>query len=167
MLSSFQDESSNLEETPRIKGLEVCEPSVAVATTQHLILDSFFAAASTVSAGLCIYDAQLQFVRINKALAEIYGLPVDEYLGKTMHEVIPEFSAVLEPICRQVLDRGEPVANVEVYGESKAQPGIARYWMTSCFSVPLPQGQGVGVISLDTTARKQVEEALRMQQSKL
>ncbi|MBW4657194.1 MAG: PAS domain-containing protein [Drouetiella hepatica Uher 2000/2452] len=169
MLSSFQDESPNLEETPRVKGLETCESNVAAMTTsaQHLILDSFFAAASAVSAGLCIYDAQLRFVRINKALAEIYGLPVEAYPGKTMQEVIPEFSTALEPICRRVLDRGEPIANVEVHGESKSQPGIARYWMTSCFPVPLPQGQGVGVIALDNTARKQVEEALRMQQSRL
>ncbi|MBI4780570.1 MAG: PAS domain-containing sensor histidine kinase [Oscillatoriophycideae cyanobacterium NC_groundwater_1537_Pr4_S-0.65um_50_18] len=168
MLSSFQGESPNLEETDRVNGLETCEPNIDAAdSAQYLILDSFFAAASTVSAGLCIYDEQLRFVRINKALAEIYGLPLEAYLGKTMQEVIPEFSVALEPICRRVLDRGEPVANVEIHGESKAQPGIARYWMISCFPVPLPQGQGVGVIALDTTARKQVEEALRVQQSKL
>ncbi|HEY9642321.1 MAG TPA: PAS domain-containing sensor histidine kinase [Coleofasciculaceae cyanobacterium] len=153
---------------PRIKGLETCElNSDTAGSAQHSILSSFFAAASTVSAGLCIYDEQMRFVCINEALAEIYGLSIQEHLGRTMQEVIPELSMTLEPICRRVLETGEPIANIEIDGESKIQPGIARHWMTSCFPVPLPQGQGVGMIALDTTARKQVEEALRIQQSKL
>ncbi|NJR64637.1 MAG: PAS domain-containing protein [Leptolyngbyaceae cyanobacterium CRU_2_3] len=151
-----------------VKNFEPCDlNSDAINSAQHSILSSFFVAASTVSAGLCIYDEQLRFVCINDALAEIYGLSVNEHLGKTMHEVIPELSTILEPICQRVLQTGEPVANIEIDGESKVQPGIARHWMTSCFPMPLPQGRGVGVIALDTTSRKQVEEALRVQQSKL
>ncbi|MBD3884360.1 PAS domain-containing sensor histidine kinase [Phormidium tenue FACHB-886] len=130
-------------------------------------MNSFFIAASTVSAGLCIYDDQLRFVQINEALAEIYGLPIDAYRGQSMQTVIPELTQTLEPLCRRVLETGTPIANIEISGESKAQPGIPRYWITSFFPIELPQGQGVGMITLDTTARRQVEDALRVQQTKL
>jgi PAS domain S-box-containing protein len=168
MIPSCQDEPYSLEGTSGATSFGANELTTSVANGDRSgLLDAFFVSASTVSAGLCIYDAQLRFLRINEALAEIYGVSVEAPIGRTIHEVVPDLASTLEPLCQRVLDTGEPIASIEISGESKAQPGIARHWMTSFFPVPLPQGRGVGVIALDTTARRQVEEALRVQQSKL
>src|SRR3954470_20618236 len=53
------------------------------------LLDTLFA---TAPVGLAFFDTQLRYVRINAALAEINGLSVEESLGKTVQEVLPEAS---------------------------------------------------------------------------
>lgn len=156
--------SSRQDKPPSPEALPVA--AIADGSPAHS-LDSFLSAASSVSAGLCLYDEQMRFLYINEALAEIYGLPIEAHIGKTLQDVVPELAATLYPLCQRVLETGEPIANVEISGESKAQPGNARHWITSFFLVPLRSGWGIGMMAIDTTARKQVEEALRMQQSKL
>ena len=163
MISSYRDEPSSL----NTSDLKAPNLEVGQSDSEAQVLNSFFMAASAVSAGLCVYDDQMRFVQINQALAEIYGFSVEAHLGQPMQVVIPELAQTLEPLCRRVLEKGEPIANIEISGESKAQPGVARHWITSFFPVPLAQGRGVGVMALDTTARRQVEDALRIQQTKL
>jgi PAS domain S-box-containing protein len=158
MNPSFQDEFPYLERA---------ELEVLVAEShREQILDSFFTAASSVSAGLCVYDAQLRYVRVNAALAEMNGLPVAVHLGKTIREVLPNLSSTLEPLCRQVLEARKPIFNVEISGETPAQPGVKRHWMASFFPVRVQQNWGVGMIALENTARQQIEDVLRASETR-
>jgi PAS domain S-box-containing protein len=58
-------------------------------------LQSFFAGAT---AGLCILDRKLRYVRINETLAEMNGASVAEHLGRSIQEVLPGIAPVLGPL---------------------------------------------------------------------
>ena len=40
--------------------------------------------------GLCYFDKELRFLRVNDWLAGPYGIPVEEHLGRTLADVPPE-----------------------------------------------------------------------------
>jgi PAS domain S-box-containing protein len=128
-------------------------------------LNSFF---SHATAGLCIVDSKLRFVQINETLAAMHGKTVAEHLGKTIREVLPKLAPVLEPIYRQVLGTGQPQLNIEVSGETSAEPGVIRHWIVSYFPVVSEREKptAVGAVVVETTEQKRAQEALRESEGK-
>ena len=118
-------------------------------------LDCFFTAAP---AGLAILDRELCYRQLNETLALMNGRSVAEHLGKPVREVLPAIAPTLEPLLGRILETGEPALNIEVTGETPAQPGITRYWRASYF--PLAS-DGIGAIVVEDTARRHAERALR------
>ena len=76
--------------------------------------------------GLCVFDLNLCYVHINDWLAEINGVPVEEHLGRTVREVLPDIAEGVEPQFRQVIETGEPILGGTVEAETPARPGIRR-----------------------------------------
>src|SRR2546430_1215523 len=87
-------------------------------------------------AGLAILDRELRYVQLNETLALMNGRPVADHVGKSVREVLPAIAATLEPLLQRILDTGEPVLNIELSGETPAQPGVTRYWRASYFPPP-------------------------------
>jgi len=80
--------------------------------------------------GLFLLDRELRFVRLNDRLAEINEKPLKAHLGRSISEVFPpDLAALLEPVCRQTLETGEPSEAVEYTGPSVN--GDARHWLLS------------------------------------
>ena len=123
-------------------------------------LNAFFEAAPI---GMLIVDPQLRYVQVNEFLAQINGQPVNEHIGKSLGEVIPDIAPKIEPIYRQVLTTGTPIINQEVRGEVPSQPGVERYWLVSYFPIPdADRGySGVGGVVVEISAQKQAEQALK------
>ncbi len=123
-------------------------------------LNSFFTGAT---AGLVLLDKDLRYIHINGTLAEMNGLPVEDHLGRTVREVVPQLAPLVEPIFLQVLTTGEPALNIEVSGETGNQPGIQRHWVESFFPIAGTDGSpdGVGAIVVEITDRKQAEQQIR------
>src|SRR2546422_8383127 len=107
--------------------------------TGDLRLDAFF---TTAPAGLAILDRELRYVQLNETLALMNGRPVADHVGKSVREVLPAIAATLEPLLQRILDTGEPVLNIELSGETPAQPGVTRYWRGAYFSPPGPGRAG-------------------------
>src|SRR2546421_1831197 len=108
--------------------------------TGDLRLDAFF---TTAPAGLAILDRELRYVQLNETLALMNGRPVADHVGKSVREVLPAIAATLEPLLQRILDTGEPVLNIELSGETPAQPGVTRYWRAPYFPLPArgPRGE--------------------------
>ncbi len=114
--------------------------------------------------GIAFLDRELRYLRINETLASLNGHPVADHLGKPFHEVVPDWVASrLEPVFRQVLDTGEPVANHEFTSPPREGPGSERQWLGSYYPVRTSSGEvlGLGCVVMDITAQKQVEAELR------
>jgi PAS domain S-box-containing protein len=113
--------------------------------------------------GLCLLDTEFRYVRVNEALAVLNGVPVEKHLGRTVREVVPHLADTTESICRQVTATLQPVLNFEITGQTAAQPGITRTWMSQWSPVTLPDGRliGVNVIVQEITDQKRAEQALR------
>lgn len=53
--------------------------------------------------GLCYLDRELRFVSINERLAALHGLSVEEHIGRTAQEVVPDLFVKMEPYLRGAL----------------------------------------------------------------
>ncbi len=123
-------------------------------------LNLFF---SNATAGLCIFNRNLEFIQVNETLARINGPSRQDHLGKNLHEVIPGLAGALAPVFQTILTTGQPVLNLELSGETPASPGVVRSWTASYF--PLSSEQGIpveiGAVVVEITERKRAEEMLR------
>ncbi|MGG6239835.1 PAS domain S-box protein [Nodosilinea sp. AN01ver1] len=108
--------------------------------------------------GLNVLDRELRFVRVNEQLAEINGLPVEAHLGHTVRELLPNLAEQAEAMLNTILDTGEPLLNIEISGETPAQPGVQRTWVESFW--PLKDGDrviGISTVCQEITDRKRME----------
>ena len=126
------------------------------------LLDVIFGHAPV---GLAFYDRDGRFVRVNDRLAEINGLPAERHLGRTLAEVVPDLPDAADTV-RSVAESGRPAIEVEVTGETPAQPGVQREWLASYWPVRThddAEPLGVGVVVFEMTDRRAAERALRAQ----
>jgi chemotaxis protein methyltransferase CheR len=112
--------------------------------------------------GLCIWDRELRYVRINEFLAKINGKSVEEHVGRLLEEIVSEFVQRVEPFCRQVMDTGEPALDIEIQVAEPAEPSIQKCWLVSFYPIKGKDRavHGVSVIVLDITKRKEAEQHL-------
>ncbi len=119
--------------------------------------------------GLTVLDTDLRFMRINKLLAETNGIPAADHVGKTVEEIVPELAAQGRAIAAKILATGEPVTEIEISGETAAQPGVMRTWKEGWY--PLRRNDqtivGFSVIAQEVTETRQALEALKQSQRNL
>ena len=94
----------------------------------------------------------------------IYGRSVQEHIGKTLREIIPDIADKLEPIYRRVIETAEPALDLEVAGVTNVEPREEIVCLVSYFPV-LHEGEVIAVNTVvqNITARKRNEEKLRRQ----
>jgi PAS domain S-box-containing protein len=116
----------------------------------------------TAPIGLTILDRQLRYVRINQRLAEINGIAAEAHIGRTMREIVPTVADENEPLLNSVFTTGEPLLNIEISGETEAQPGVQRTWIENCYPLKDATGEvvGINVVVQEITDRKRAEAAL-------
>ncbi len=116
---------------------------------------------SSAPVGFSFVDREFRFMRVNEKAAAINGILVEDHLGRTMAEVIPQFWPQLEPSYKAVLGRGEPILNVEVASETAEDPGRLHFWLESLYPVTV-HGEiiGVGAVFVDVTEQKAVEQEI-------
>jgi PAS domain S-box-containing protein len=117
----------------------------------------------TAPVGLSFLDRELRYVRINRALAALNGLPVEQHLGRTAHEIVPAIAPLNEPYYRRVLETGEPVLNVELAVRTPGRKGELGHFLVSYTPVKDREGRTlmVGTAVVDITDLKRFEERLR------
>ncbi len=126
------------------------------------LLDAIFERAPV---GLAVLDRGLRYVRINDRMAEINGLSAGEHIGRTVAEVVPEVENA-EADLRRVLERGEPLTELEVTGATAAAPGVSREWIVSYWPVRRRDDRrmvGVGAVVFEVTERRAADRAAREQ----
>jgi len=131
--------------------------------SREKLLNAFFEAAASANVGLCIHDEELRFVQINQTLADINGSSIEEHLGKTLTEVIPNIAPFAVPMLEQVQNTGKPIIDVEISSATPQLPGVKRDWLISYFPIFENEQKvvAVGVILTEITERKQAEEKIK------
>ncbi|WP_395808178.1 ATP-binding protein [Archangium minus] len=125
------------------------------------LLDSLL---STAPIGLSFVDRQLRYVRLNRMLADIHGLAMEQALGHTVREVLPEEEAnLLAPLLRQVFQTGEPLRDEELTLSSQVDAGRPHHFLVSIYPVldAWDEVHWVGTVVVDITERQRTEEELR------
>ena len=116
----------------------------------------------TARVGLCVLDRESRYVRINKRLAEMNGLPVADHIGKTVREIVPAIADTVEEIAARVFETGQGVPDVELSGTTAAAPGSLRVWLEQWMPLRNASDEivGVNVVVEDITDRKKHEEQI-------
>lgn len=129
------------------------------------MLGAFFIASP---AGLAIIDNDMRFIRINETMAMINGTPVQAHIGRTIQEILPELSSFIVPLCRKILETGEPALNMEVSGQTPMAPGVMRSWLASYFPIRDEGGHTkyIGSVMVEISEQKRIEKALRDSEEK-
>lgn len=113
--------------------------------------------------GFALLDRDLRFVRINRELAQMNGIPQAEHIGRHVFDVVPEVRESAEPVLRAVLETGEPLRDVEVVGATPADPGVEHVWLESFFPVrshPQAEVRGIATIARDVTRMRRLQAEL-------
>lgn len=118
--------------------------------------------------GLSLHDCDFKYLRINQTLADINGYSIEEHLGKTVGEIVPDLAANVEPILRRVIETNQPVSNFQIHGSTPAAPNFERYWIANYYPVDLLDGRrGVGAAIVDISDRILAEQSLKESENNL
>jgi PAS domain S-box-containing protein len=114
-----------------------------------------------VPVGLCFLDRNLRFVSVNKRLAQIDNIPVASHLGRTVAEVLPDWSSKLKPYLDRAL-AGEAVSGLESSDSPSHDPHQFRNYFLSYQPArdEMDEVVGVSVSVVDITERQRAEKAL-------
>jgi PAS domain S-box-containing protein len=120
---------------------------------QQIILDS-------VPAMIFYKDTDNRVIRVNRALADLTGLPVEEIEGKPVSETFPNQAENFWEDDWEVITTGYPKRNII---EPVQTPMGIRWVQTDKLPYSDEKGNIIGVIgfSMDITERKQAEAALK------
>jgi PAS domain S-box-containing protein len=112
---------------------------------------------STAPVGFGFVDREFRIVRMNETLAAVNGAPLEQQLGRTVAEVVPEVWSQVEAVYRRALV-GEAVTNIAITARTAADPGAAHHWLGSYYPVRLADEViGVGIVVVDVTERTRFE----------
>jgi PAS domain S-box-containing protein len=131
-----------------------------IARQSREVVNAFFS-SSTV--GFAILDTHLRYRRINEILAAMAGRSPADFVGRSVSEIFGGQAPDSEAAFRQVIETGTPILDREVSGEIGDNPGETRHWLVNYFPIHGENGQvnEIGIISVDVTARRNAESAIR------
>jgi PAS domain S-box-containing protein len=150
----------------RERAEEALRESEERAHSRLLEIEAYYASAPI---GLCIFDTDLRYLRINNRLAEINGIPAGDHIGRTVRQTMPALAEQAEQITRRIIESGESVRNIEFVGETAAQPGFPRFWLEDWHPIKDASGRvtAISVAVQEITERKQAERELHKSRNEL
>lgn len=143
--------------TGRRQGEERIRRSEAAYREQLAELQAIY---DSVPIGLCVVDKDLRFVKINRVLAAMNRLSVEEHIGRSMFEVLPSTADQLRDALRRAVETRTPMLDVEVQGRIPDEQGTIRYFNGNY--LPLLDEQlnlrGLNITVQDVTERRLAEQ---------
>jgi len=124
---------------------------------------------ATTPVGLSLMDRDLRYLRINERLAAMNGPSVEEHVGRTVAEILPDLADDVVPVLQSVIETGAAILDCEVQGTTAAEPNALRHWLVNYYPVKSADGRvwAVGSVVQEITERKSAEERLRQMETQL
>jgi PAS domain S-box-containing protein len=119
--------------------------------------------------GLSFIDADLRYLRVNQAIADMNGVSIDQVVGKTYRDLSPDTADAAEPFLRDLIRRGEPVRNLETVSRPPADPAEDHHYLLNMEPVRNEQGEIIGHMTAvqDVTELRRAERAATQRLSEL
>jgi PAS domain S-box-containing protein len=151
---------SSVDITARKRTEAALRASEELARRQLEELQAIYASAPV---GLAVVDTDLRYVRLNQTLADINGLSIEEHIGRTVRELMPQVADKLEKVLREVIDTGKPLIGLEVSPLVPRPSGESYVCLQSFYPLRDSNNQVIGLnaVVLDITERKRLEQELR------
>ncbi|WP_455362513.1 SpoIIE family protein phosphatase [Streptomyces sp. SYSU K21746] len=123
--------------------------------TNLAFLDSLF---ETCPIGLVMLDENLRYLHLNQALADMDGLPIEDHLGRPMHDImLTSDDGAYQRLLRHVAQEQQPVVGALVAVRTPGHPDRDQVRSVSFFPLSRAVGSrpGLGGLLLDVTDREQ------------
>jgi PAS domain-containing protein len=88
---------------------------------QVLEIESIYNSAPV---GLCVFDKDLRYIRLNQRFADMNGVSIEDHIGRTPLEIVPDLSEQALHALKEILRTGETL-QAEFEGETPAHPGVS------------------------------------------
>ncbi|MBP7147330.1 MAG: PAS domain S-box protein [Acidobacteria bacterium] len=145
--------------TEREQNLQALRDRERLISRQLAEIEAIYDSAQVA---LCVFDSELRFLRANRLMAEINGVPASAHIGRTVREIVPDLAPLAEELAERIFRTGEPVRDVEFAGTTPAQPGVPRWWREQWWPLKVGEGQviGIAVAAEEITERKLAQQRL-------
>jgi PAS domain S-box-containing protein len=122
----------------------------------------------TAPIGLAFLTPDCRYLQINRRLCEICGISVDDHIGRSVRETVPQVAEQVENIVQTILRTGNPITGIEVCGQRPDGGNAERVWITNWYPLIATDGSilGINVASEEITERKRMEIALAASETK-
>ena len=122
----------------------------------------------TAPVGLAFLTPDCRYRLINRHLCEICGLSVDDHIGRSVRETVPQVAEQVENIVQTILRTGNSITGIEVSGQRPDGGNADRVWITNWHPLIAKDGSilGINVAAEDITERKRMESALAASEAK-
>ena len=113
--------------------------------------------------GVAVLDCDLRYVRLNRLMAEMNGLAIEEHIGKSIHDVVPDVAPATEGPIRQVMQTGQSILGLTLEGTTPAHPTVRRVWREDIHPRFDQDGtlSGVTATVIEITEQQRLTNALR------
>ncbi len=127
------------------------------ARQQWLELEAIY---TTAPVGLFVLDRRTALFAPERTPGRDQRLASGRAPGQVVRDIVPDLADVAEPLFRQVLERDEPLLNLELSGETAAQPGVRRHLREHFYPMKDASGQVIGINGVveEVTELKRIEE---------
>jgi len=111
--------------------------------------------------GLAFVDRNLRYVSANERIATMKNIPLQDHIGRSIAEVLPDAFPQIEPALRRAL-AGESISSIEFRIPNSNQADGYSTLLSSYQPIRDAADEivGVSVAAMDITERKRIEQAL-------
>jgi PAS domain S-box-containing protein len=116
----------------------------------------------TAPIGLAFLSPDCRYLQINQRLTDICGISVEDHLGQSVREMVPNIAEQVETLVQSIVANGQPVTGIEVNGQRADGVGADRCWLTSWYPLKNANGKvlGINVAAEEITERKRAQAAV-------
>jgi PAS domain S-box-containing protein len=94
--------------------------------------------------GMALLDLDLRFTRVNQAMADMNGLPVEQHLGRRPADVDPSAERLHEHLLEWVRETGESITEASL-SNPVGESGVERHWAATYYPVHDDEGRTIAV----------------------
>jgi PAS domain S-box-containing protein len=120
--------------------------------------------------GVALFDTDARFRRVNRRLASMNGIDVEDHLGRQPRQISADAGELYQHLIEQVVRTGEPLTDVHL-DVVRPELGIERHWRAGYYPVRGADGSLTGVgatvdeVTEEVLARQRSEQLLRLTES--
>ncbi|MBM9594969.1 PAS domain-containing sensor histidine kinase [Roseitranquillus sediminis] len=118
--------------------------------------------------GVALHDRDLAFLRVNRHLADLNGLPIAQHYERSGRELLDSIDPALADVIRSVFRSGQPSLGHEIRAETPAVRDASRDFVADYYPVKVDgEAFAVGTCVREVTAERQLQNQLAASEARL